>query len=232
MVSAQRSMAWPASIDKLLVLYWKDVLAELRTREIVNTSLAFSFLVLVLFNFAFDLRGERARAVAPGILWVTFSFASVLALGRAFTREHDRGTLEGLLLAPVDAGLLYLAKMLANVTFMAIVEAASLPIFILLYNVSLDWPLAIVAVLLGTVGFAAVGTLLAAMAANTRAREAMLPLLLFPLAVPVLIAAVKLTGQALGDGSTEAQAWLGLLIAFDAIFLSVSYLVFGHVVET
>lgn len=232
MLEAQRSMTVPACLDKLFALYWKDLLTELRTREIVNTSVAFSFMVLVLFNFAFDLRGERARAVAPGILWVTFTFAGVLALGRAFTREHERGTLEGLLLAPIDPGLLYIAKLMANVTFMAIVEAASLPAFVLLYNISMDWLLAIVVVFLGTLGFAAVGTLLAAVAANTRAREVMLPLLLFPLVVPVLIAAVKVTGQALGDGSSDAQAGLGLLAAFDAIFLSVSFLVFGHVVES
>src|SRR6478672_4742414 len=188
-------------LEKLMALYWKDVLAELRTREVVTASLVFSLMVLVLFNFAFDLRVERAQAVAPGILWVTFTFAGVLALGRAFAREQDRGTLEGLLLSPVDRGALYLAKVLANVTFMLIVEAVGLPAFVGLFNLELDWARAIGVTLLGTLGFAGVGTLLAAMAANTRAREVMLPLLLFPLSVPVLIATVKATGEALGGAA-------------------------------
>ena len=223
-------MGVPRVLDQLLALYWKDLLSEARTREVVTASLVFSLLVLVLFNFAFDLRVERAAAAAPGVLWVTFTFAGVLALGRAFAREHDRGTLEGLLLAPVDRGALYLAKVLANLTFIGLVEAASLPAFVALFNVSLDWPLTILVVLLGSLGFAGVGTLLAAMAANSRAREVMLPLLLFPLLVPVLIAAVKATGQAVGLGADE-HPWVGLLLAFDAIFLTVSFLVFEYVVE-
>jgi heme exporter protein B len=224
-------MTPPAYLDQLLALYWKDLVAELRTREIVNASLLFSLMVLVLFNFAFDLRVERAGEVAPGVLWVTFTFAGVLTLGRAFSREHDRGTLEGLLLAPIDRSTLYLAKVLASATFMVLVEAVSLPVFVALFNVSLDWGLAILVMLLGTLGFAGIGTLLAAMAANTRAREALLPLLLFPLVVPVLIATVKATGRALGVESDDGHPWVGLLVAFDAIFLAVPWLVFEHVVE-
>jgi heme exporter protein B len=186
----------------------------------------------VLFNFAFDLRVERAAAVAPGVLWVTFTFAGVLTLGRAFAREQDRGTLEGLLLSPVDRGTLYLAKLLANATFMLIVEAVTLPVFVALFNVQVDWGLMLAIVLLGTVGFAGVGTLLAAMAANSRARELLLPLLLFPLAVPVLLATVKATGQALGNSDGETQPWLGLLAAFDVIFLTISWLAFDVVVES
>jgi heme exporter protein B len=217
--------------EKLLALYWKDVLAELRTKEVVNSSLVFSLMTLVMFNFALDLRGEGVRTVAAGVLWVTFAFAGVLALGRAFAREQDRGTLEGLLLSPADRGALYLAKLFANASFMLIVEAVSLPIFVGLFNIQLDWPLAILVVLLGTLGFASVGTLLAAMSANTRAREVMLPLLLFPVAVPVLIATVKATAQALGDTPDDGHNWLGLLAAYDAIFLAISFLVFEHVVQ-
>ncbi len=219
-------------LEKLLALYLKDLLAELRTKEVVSASLVFSLTVLVLFNFAFDLQVDRAQAVAPGVLWVTFMFAGVLALGRAFTREQDRGTLEGLLLSPADRGALYLAKLLANATFMLIVEVVSLPAFVGLFNLRLDWPQVIAVVLLGTLGFAGVGTLLAAMAANTRAREVMLSLLLFPLSVPVLIATVRATGQALGEAAEEGHPWLGLLAAFDAIFLAVSFLLFDYVIES
>lgn len=218
-------------LDLLLALYWKDLVAELRTREVVNASLVFSLMVLVLFNFAFDLRFERAAAAGPGVLWVTFTFAGVLTLGRAFAREQDRGTLEGLLLAPIDRATLYLAKVLASVTFMVLVEAVSLPAFVALFGVAVDWPLASLVLLLGTVGFAGIGTLLAAMAANSRAREVLLPLLLFPLVVPVLIATVKATGQALGGPSPDDHPWLGLLVAFDAIFLTVPLLTFEYVLE-
>jgi heme exporter protein B len=224
-------LARPRFLSKLLALYWKDLLTEYRTREVVNASLVFAQMVLVLFNFAFDLPNEQALTVAPGILWVTFAFAGVLSLGRAFAREHDRGTLEGLLLAPVDRGALYLAKLLANATFMLVVEAVSLPAFVALFNLSIDWPLALLVTLLGTFGFAGIGTLLAAMSANTRAREVMLPLLLFPLTVPVLISAVKATAQALGAPPDEAHPWVGLLIAFDAVFLSLSLLIFEYVVD-
>lgn len=216
--------------EKLAALYWKDLLAEARSREVISASLVFALMVLVLFNFAFDLRVERPAAVAPGVLWVTFTFAGVLSLGRGFAREFDRGTLEGLLLTPVDRGALYLAKLLANLTFMLLVELAALPAFVALFNLELDWPAAGAVVLLGTLGFAGVGTLLSALAVNTRAREVMLPLLLFPLAVPVLIATVKATGQALG-AADEGHPWLGLLAAYDAIFLTLSFLVFDVVLE-
>jgi heme exporter protein B len=221
----------PSYLDQLLALYWKDLLAESRSREVVSSSLLFALMVLVLLNFAFDLRVERAAAAGPGVLWVAFTFAGVLTLGRAFAREHDRGTLEGLLLAPIDPSTLYLAKVLASATFMALVEAVSLPAFVALFNVSLDWGLTLLVVLLGTIGFAGVGTLLAAMAANARAREALLPLLLFPLVVPVLIATVKATGQAIGGTTDDGHPWIGLLVAFDAIFLAVPLLIFNYVVE-
>lgn len=220
-----------ADLDQLMALYWKDLVAELRTREIVNASLVFSLMVLVLFNFAFDPRVERAAAAGPGVLWVTFTFAGVLTLGRAFAREQDRGTLEGLLLAPIDRATLYLAKVLASVTFMMLVEAFSLPAFVGLFNVALDWPFALLVVMLGTVGLAGLGTLLAAMAANSRAREVLLPLLLLPLVVPVLIATVRATGQALGGPSADDHPWVGLLLAFDAIFLTIPLLTFDYVLE-
>jgi heme exporter protein B len=216
---------------KILALYRKDLVAEARSKEVLNASLVFALLVLVLFNFALDLQGPTRLSVAPGVLWVTFTFAGVLTLGRAFAQEKDRGTLEGILLAPVDPSALYTAKLLANATFMGIVEAISLPLFVALFNVELSWSAIALTTVLGTLGFAAVGTLLAAMAANTRAREVMLPILLFPLAVPVLIAAVKASAEAMVGPGGESLPWLGLLAAFDAVFLTLSVLVFDVVVE-
>ncbi|HEV7664586.1 MAG TPA: heme exporter protein CcmB, partial [Chloroflexota bacterium] len=184
-------------LSQLRTLIWKDLLVEARGRETVLAGAIFALLVLVVFNLAFDLRVENVAAVAPGVLWVTVTFASVLSLGRAFARERDRRTLDGLLLAPIDRSALYLSKVIANVLSMLIVEVVALPAFIGLFNLVIDLPLLVVALLLGTVGLAGVGTLFAALTAHTRAREVLLPLLLFPVQVPVILATVKSTGAAI-----------------------------------
>ena len=215
------------------VLLGRELLSEWRTREAISAALVFALLVLLAFNFAFDLRLETAEAVAPGVLWTTFLFAALLALGRGFARERDRGTLEGLLLAPVDRGALYLSKLLANTLAVLLVEAVSLPLFSALYGVAFDWPRLALVALLGALGFCGVGTLFAAMASGTRAREVLLPVLLVPIALPVVIATVRATAAVVGAGReapVDDLPWLNLLAAFDAIFVALSYLVFEHVV--
>ncbi|MGC8837921.1 MAG: heme exporter protein CcmB [Anaerolineae bacterium] len=213
-------------------IVWKDISAELRTKEMFSSMFVFVFLALVVFNFAFELRVDNVREVAPGVLWVAFSFAGVLGLNRSFILEKDRGCLEGLLLSPLDRSLVYFAKVLSNLLFMLVVEALALPIFSALFNLPLlRLDLGLV-VLLGTLGFAGVGTLFSAMVVNTRAREVLLPVLLFPIVTPVLIASVKLTGGLLdGERLLAMGNWLRLLGAFDAIFLAVSYMTFDYVVE-
>ena len=221
-------------LSQLRILIWKDLLVEARGRETVLAGVVFALLVLVIFNFAFDLRVENVAAVAPGVLWVTVTFAGVLSLGRAFARERDRRTLDGLLLAPIDRSALYLAKVVTSVVSMLVVEVVALPAFIALFNLVVDLPLLILALVLGTVGLAGVGTLFAAIAAHTRAREVMLPLLLFPIQVPVILATVKSTGAAIrvpGLDPPDIGQWLGLLIAFDALFLGLSVLLFDYAIE-
>jgi len=216
---------------KVWAIARKDLLIELRSRDVISSAVVFTLLVLLIFNFALDLTGDVVRAVAPGVLWVTFIFAGMLTLGRTFARERERGALQGLMLAPLDRGALFLAKLLVNLILLGIVEAAALPAFVALYNLNLR-PIPVLAVvLLGTLGFAAVGTLFAAVAANTRAREALLPLLLFPVLVPVIIGAVKATGETLPGTPAAGPPWLNLLIAFDAIFLALAYLLFEYVIE-
>jgi heme exporter protein B len=219
---------------QLRALIWKEALVEARGRETVLAGVAFALLVLVIFNFAFDLRVDNVAAVAPGVLWVTVTFAGVLSLGRSFARERDRRTLDGLLLAPVDRSALYVAKVVASFTSMLIVELVAVPVFIGLFNVSVNLPLLVLGLLLGTLGLAGVGTLFAAIAAHTRAREVLLPLLLFPIQVPVILATVKTTGAAVhvpGSEPPDVGQWLGLLVAFDALFLSLSVLLFEYVIE-
>ena len=218
-------------LRKVWAIVWKDLLTELRTREMISSMLVFALLVLFIFNFAFELRVEQVMAVAPGVLWVTFTFAGMLGLNRAFVLEKDRGCLDGLLLSPVDRSAIYFGKMLGNTLFMLIVEAIALPVFVVLFNLPFP-PLLPVVVLLGTVGFAGVGTLFSAMTVHTRAREVLLPVLLFPVVVPVIIAAVKLTAGLLDSVSlSEIMHWLRLLVAFDVIFLAVAYMTFDYVVE-
>jgi heme exporter protein B len=216
------------------VLVWKDFLVEARGRETVVAGAVFALLVLVIFNFAFDLRVEAVAAVAPGVLWVTVTFAGVLGLGRAFARERDRGTLDGLLLAPVDRSALYLAKVLTNLASMVVVQAVAVPAFVGLFNLKVDLPLLALALGLGTLGLAGVGTLFAAIAAHTRAREVLLPLLLFPVQVPVILATVKSTGAAIhvpGIDPPEVGQWVGLLVGFDALFVGLSVLLFDYAIE-
>jgi heme exporter protein B len=210
----------------------KDVTAELRTRETLSAMLVFALLVLVVFSFAFELRVDNVLQIAPGVLWVAFSFAGVLGLNRSFITERDNGCIEGLMLTPVDRGALYLGKLLGNTLFMLVSEALILPLFAVLFDVPILNPALWLIVVLGTVGFASVGTLFAAMAVSTRAREVMLPILLFPVLVPVIIAATKSMGLIL-DGSSWAgiQPWLRLLLAFDVIFSVLAFLGFEYVFE-
>jgi heme exporter protein B len=170
--------------------------------------------------------------VVPGIIWVAFTFAGVLGLNRAFVLEKDRGSLEGLLLCPVSRDVIYFGKLLGIFLFMLMVEAILFPVFAVLYNFSLaDITLFLIAVL-ATLGFAGVGTLFSAMAVNTRSREIMLPVLLLPVAAPVVIAAVAATSDIMGGASVgDVSRWLQLLATFDVIFLIVSSFVFGAVLE-
>jgi heme exporter protein B len=221
-------------LRKVLAIVWKDIVAELRTKEMFSAMFVFAVLVIVVFNFAFDLRvsGERVRQVAPGALWVAFSFAGVLGLNRAFVLERDRGCLEGLLLAPVDHSAIYFGKMISTLLFMLVVEALMLPVFTAFFGVNLfDWRLILI-IFMGTLGFAGVGTILSAMTAQTRAREVLLPILLLPVAAPVLIAAVKATAGILdGLEMAEIGRWLQLLLAFDLIFPAAAFMTFDYVVK-
>lgn len=211
---------------------WKDLSAELRSREMLSAMLVFSLLVILIFNFALELDVRTRETLTSGILWVTFAFAGTLGLNRSMAIEKDRGCLDGLLLAPVDRSAIYFGKMLGNLVFMLIVAAIVLPVYSLLYNVNLFDPGLILVILLGSFGYVVVGTLLASMAVQTRTRDLLLPILLFPVVLPVLIPAVKASnGFLLGVEIEEIMPWLNLLIAYDVIFVAVSFMVFDFVVE-
>jgi heme exporter protein B len=211
---------------------WKDLAAELRSRELLSAMLVFALLVILVFNFALELDIATRQTVTSGVLWVTFAFAGTLGLNRSMAVERDRGCLDGLLLAPVDRSAPYFGKALGNLAFMLIIEAIVLPTYSLLYNVDLFRPGLIGVVLLGSVGYAAVGTLLASMAVQARTRDVLLPILLFPVVLPVLVPAVKATnGVLLGLEAADIWPWINLLIAYDVIFTAAAFMLFDFVVQ-
>jgi heme exporter protein B len=220
------------TLNKALVITWKDILSETRTKEIISSVLVFAILVIVIFNFAFSGSQQTMISLTPGMLWVTFAFAGVLSLNRAFIQEKEANCLEGLMGCPVSRETIYLGKMLGSLFFMLLVEAVVLPVFALLFNVNvISWPL-ITITILATVGFVTIGTLFSALAVNTKAREIVLPILFFPIVAPVIISAVSASGRSLGGESWgDIASWLGIIAAFDLIFLVVAYLIFSFVIE-
>jgi heme exporter protein B len=220
----------------MLRCYWtilsKDLRTEARTRQTVLSAIVFSLLTLVIFQFAFDLRRVDIKSLAPGVLWATFLFNAVLVLGRAFAVEREHSTIEALALAPMDRGVIFLAKWSSSFVFMLLTEVAVLLIFAVMFDLSAFSLLILPITLLATAGFSSAGTSLSVIAFNARAREVMLPLLLLPLTVPVLIAAVEATSLVLsGGGLSEVAPWLNLLIAFDILFGTVCYYSFGALLE-
>ncbi len=220
-------------LHKVLAIVGKDITTEIRTKEMFSAMFVFSLLILFIFNFAFDLRAENLNTLAPGVLWVAIAFAGMLGLNRSFVLERDRGVLDGLLLAPVDRSAIYFGKMIGNVLFISLVEVIILPVFVVLFNQPLAaLPRLVGVVVLGTIGFASVGTLFSAMAVHTKAREVLLPIMLFPVVVPVMLAAVHLTAAILDAiPLAEVSHWLALLAAFDVIFIAASFMLFEYVVE-
>ncbi len=220
------------------ILAEKDLRIELRSFQAFFTTLFFSFLILMVFNFAFDPANpatrEAAPGILPGILWVALIFPGVIQLNRSFQSEREEGTLLGILLSPMDRGLIYLGKFLANWIFLLVVNLSTLAIFMAVYNFPLTssvyWMLLLI--LLASLGFSAVGTLFGAMVSSIRTREVLLPILLFPIVIPVILAAVNgSTEVLLGENFRLFFQWIKILVAFDVIFLAASYLVFEYVVE-
>jgi heme exporter protein B len=212
---------------------WKDLRIEMRTRDAIGAALVFSLLTMVIFNFALDTNTPEMRRLAAGFFWVAFAFSGTLALNRSFALEKESGAGRALIFAPVDPAGVYLGKFLANALFLLATQVIVLPAFIIFFDASIVadrwWALA-ASFLLGSVGFAAVGTLFSAVASNTRMRELMLPLLFLPVTVPALIGSVETTSFALG-ASDSASFWFRLLIVYDIVFVTLSLLIFEYALE-
>jgi heme exporter protein B len=222
----------PGFVQQVRILLAKEIAVELRSKETVPSMAVFAAAALVIFQFAFDLRGPILPLVTPGVLWVAVLFASILALGRSFTREVERGSLEGILASPADPGALYLAKAVGNFLELLALQVVIVPLTAALFDLNLFHPWLLLVMALGSLGVSAVGTVLAAVTANTRAREALLPILLLPLLAPIMISAVRGTGFII-DGRPwgEIQTWVGILAAYDIMFTTLSTLLFRYVVE-
>lgn len=212
----------------------KDLRTELRSREQALSLMVFAVLVLVVFNFAFDFTIIDFKTLGPGILWVAFIFSGVLALNHSFRIEREQDRIEGILLAPIDRSAFYLGKVLSTVIFMGTVEAVLVPLSAILFNQSITprLGLMILALVLNTVGFAAVGTLFAAITTQTRRSEVLLPLLLFPAAVPIALAAVRTTSNILAGRPFERYAnWVYMSAAYDLIFIAAAVLLFDYALQ-
>jgi len=217
------------------VVVWKDLLVERRSKETLNALFFFSLLLLFVFQFALGPDRERLAATLPGLLWLGFILAGLLGLGRTFVVERENDCWEGLLLAPGDKSAIYVGKLAGNLLLMLVVEAMLLALFVIFFNLEIAAALPGLAlvVLLGTVGFAAVGTLFAAMTAQVRARELLFPVLLLPVQVPVLLATVKATEAVLlGEPLGAVAHWLKLLAAADVIYVAAGVLTFDFLLES
>lgn len=224
----------PEAIRLALAVAGKDIRMELRSKTALLSATVFAALVLVVFNFARDPTALSAADLAPSALWITFAFAAMVALNRAFVIEREHGAIDGLLLAPIPRGALFLGKLLANLAFVGIVEAIALPLYVLFFNLDLGPALpGIVAVaVLATIGFVAVGTIFSAMAVRTRFAELMLPVLLLPFMVPPLIGAVQVTARLIeGRSLSEMVGWLRLLALYDVVFVTLCTMAFSAVVD-
>lgn len=215
------------------IILGKELRLEFRTRELLTATIVFALTMVILFSFAFDPTAAEARRIGPGLLWIAFLFAGSLMLNPSFARERSNDTLDALRMAPVSAFAILSGKMLANFVFMSLAELVLVPVFSMLYNVSLAGVIGrlILVLILGTAGLVITGTVFSAVAAHARMRELLLPLLLLPILAPLLIAAVEATASLLADPPALDRTWVTFLAGFDIVFLTASWLLCDFLVE-
>lgn len=216
----------------MLAIVQKDLRAELRSRELVATMLLFALLSILVFSFALELdRVARTEAVS-GVLWVTLVFASILGLNRSMAMERENGSMDAMLLAPIDRSAIFLGKLAGNLIFTLVVGLLLLPLMTLLYNLNLLNQWLFLILLLGVLGICISGTLISAMTVQTRAREALLPIAMLPVVLPILLAAVNASnGSINATPFNDWRLWLQILGVVDVVYFVLSFLTFSYVVE-
>ena len=223
-----------ADLSFVLAVARKDLLQELRSKAVTVATLFFAAITLVVLAFAVGPSPAALANAAPGGLWVALAFAGVISAAQSYAAELEEGAFETLLLYPIPRATIFLGKLLANWVYMSLLGMLMVPLTVLLFGATLgsDWPWLLLTVLLGTLGFALIATFYAALTANLRARESLLPVLMFPVVVPVLLGAVRATGEIVRLGNLEiARDWLQLLLGFDLTYLVVCTAIFPFVVE-
>ncbi len=221
-------------VAKIWAIFRKDLLIELRTKDSLNAMLFFGVVVLVIFNFALESVRDSIRSAVPGVLWVAFAFSGTLGLNRMFAAEKENSCLQGLLMLPVDRGVIYLGKMLAATVFMLVTEAVVFVLSLVFFNLTVwrEIPYLVLVFFIGTLGFTAVGALLSAISVNTRMREVLLPLILFPVVLPILVNAVEATSIILNTVDYRTlKLPLTIMSVFTIVFGTISYLLFEYVLE-
>jgi heme exporter protein B len=215
------------------ILLAKELRLEFRTRELLSATIVFALVIVVLFSFAFDPTAAESRRYGPGLLWISFLFAGSLMLNPSFARERLNDTMDGLRMAPISPFAILSAKMLANFIFMSLVEVVLVPVFSVLYNVSLAGVVGrlILVLVLGTIGLTVTGTVFSAISSHARLRELLLPLLLLPILTPLLIAAVEATASLFVEQPELDRTWIALLAGFDIVFLTASWLLCDYLIE-
>jgi heme exporter protein B len=224
----------PSFWSAALAIAAKDMKIEWRTKTAFASAIVFAVLVLAVFYFARDPTAVGALDIAPGALWVTFTFAAMLGLNRAFMLESENRAMDGLMLAPISPSAIFVGKFLGNLAFVGVVEAVSLPLFILFYDLPIvgQLPALVGVIAMATVAFVAVGTLLSSMVVRTRFAELMLPILLLPFLIPPIVGAVQLTSRILsGRPLSDLAGWLKLLASFDIIFVILCFFLFEATLE-
>jgi heme exporter protein B len=213
-------------LQQALAIAGKDLRSEIRSKETVNASLSFALVILMLFSFAFDPGSDQVREISGGLLWLVYAFAGTLILNRSFARELVNDCLDALISSPASGAQLFFGKCLANYLLLMVVECVSFPVFIIFYNARWParWGLLFLVMLLGTWGITVIGTLFSAMTVNLRLRELMLPTLVYPMLIPALLGAIRLSTVLIaGDPlETDDQIWFKLLAGFDVIFTMLS----------
>ena len=218
--------------NSIKIIMWKDILLELKSKDVIISIVSFAVLALVIFNFAFGSSPQLTPLIAPGAIWVSIAFAGVIGLNRIFVAEHDQGNIIGLLLTPVSREAIYFGKMLSIFIFMIISELILLPIYAILFNISILHPIFFLIVILGTLGFASLGTLFSAMAVNTRSREIMLPIMFLPIVMPIIIGSVVASGKILDGGDwSDASRGINIIFVFDVLSMTVSPILFEQIIQ-
>lgn len=215
------------------IILRKEIRAEMRTRELLQTTITFVVIVVVLFSFAFTPTAAEARRYGPGLLWIALLFAGSLMLNPSFAKEQSNDTIYALRMAPISPFSIYLGKMVANLLFLAITIAILLPVFAVLYNVSI-WPVIgrlLIVLFLGAFGLAVTGTVFSAVATQARMREVLVPLLLLPVLIPLLIAAVEATAELFAAPAVLDRTWIMVLVAFDIIYFAAAWMLSDFLLE-